>query len=244
MPAAAPTVPANTRLYVIGDIHGRADLLEQLNARIEQDSQTAGKAAIRRIFLGDYVDRGLSSRQVIESLIALKAKEKTPPVFLLGNHEQVMRTLLQQPENEDLMQNWLRFGGRETLLSYGVRAPLAGGKSSDIIAELIARMPPSHIKFLESLTLSATYGDYFFCHAGVRPGVDLKAQNEQDLIWIRYDFLDHKKPFGKVVVHGHTICRQVEFKPNRIDIDTGAYATGCLTALGLEGTKQWLLQTA
>jgi serine/threonine protein phosphatase 1 len=238
-----PRLPEGLRLYAIGDIHGRADLLETLVKKIDEDSKTA-TGEVRKIFLGDYVDRGISSRQVIDFLIALRAREKTPSIFLMGNHEHVMQELLHNPKNDDLMQDWLRFGGRETLMSYGIRpALMTGGHSAALMAELLAAMPASHVEFIESLALKAEYGDYFFCHAGVRPGVDLKAQNAQDLIWIRYDFLHHKEPFGKIIVHGHTICRQVEMKPNRIDIDTGAYATGCLTALGLEGTKKWLLQT-
>jgi serine/threonine protein phosphatase 1 len=241
MPAAAPSLPDNLRLYVIGDIHGRVDLLTPLLEKIDRDAKKS-KAKTRKIFLGDYVDRGLYSRQVIDHLIDLRAKEPEPPVFLLGNHEQVMRELLHGRDG-GLLADWLRFGGRETLLSYGVSSAELAKEPAAVIAALREKIAPSHIDFIEKLETSAVFGDYFFCHAGVRPGIDLAKQAEQDLVWIRYDFLAHAKPFGKMVVHGHTISPQPEFRTNRINIDTGAYATGCLTALGLEGKKQWLLQT-
>jgi serine/threonine protein phosphatase 1 len=231
-----PAIPSGQRLYTIGDIHGRADLLTALLKKIDED---AGETPRRIVFLGDYVDRGLYSKQVIDKLIELKTTEKLTPIYMLGNHEQVMRELLRGRE-DNLLNDWLRFGGKETLMSYGVN-PTAG--ADKVISSLKEKVPPAHVEFLEKLETSATVGDYFFCHAGVRPGVELNAQTEQDLVWIRYDFLAAKEPHGKMIVHGHTISASAEFKPNRINIDTGAYATGCLTALGLEGTKQWLLQT-
>ncbi|HUY67879.1 MAG TPA: metallophosphoesterase family protein [Alphaproteobacteria bacterium] len=242
MPLATPSVPQGLRLYAIGDIHGRVDLLETLMQKVDADRQSAA-GTVQKIFLGDYVDRGLASRQVIDFLLGLRAGEKMPPIFLRGNHEQVMLALLRDPGNDELMEDWLRFGGRETLMSYGVRVPFSGGPAAPLVAALKAAMPPAHAEFLESLALHAEFGDYYFCHAGVRPGVALAAQAEQDLVWIRHDFLGHREPFGKIVVHGHTICREVEFRSNRIGIDTGAYATGCLTGLALEGNKRWLLQT-
>jgi len=241
MPPTAPSVPDNLRLYVIGDIHGRVDLLTQLMEKIDKDARKT-KAKTRKIFLGDYVDRGLHSREVIDFLLALRGRESEPPVFMLGNHEQVMRELLRGRDG-GLLEDWLRFGGRETLLSYGVPAALLTGPLTGVIKSLREKIPPAHVDFLEKLENSVTIGDYFFCHAGVRPGVPLERQTEQDLTWIRTEFLMHTKPFDKMVVHGHTINPQVEFRANRINIDTGAYATGCLTALALEGKKQWLLQT-
>lgn len=240
MPAASHAIPAGLRLYVIGDIHGRDDLLGKLLEKIDKDAR-AHKGPARKIFLGDYVDRGLFSRQVIDRLIALREKEKEPPVFLLGNHEQVMRELLRGRDG-GLLEDWLRFGGRETLMSYGVNASSFGG-GVGVIPALREKIPPAHVDFIERLETSATIGDYFFCHAGVRPGVDLAKQEEQDLIWIRYEFLMHKEPHAKMIVHGHTIAPEPELKPNRINLDTGAYATGRLTSLALEGTKKWLLQT-
>jgi len=240
MPTAPPSIPADLRLYAIGDVHGRDDLLQLLLKKIDDDAR-AHKGPVRKVFLGDYVDRGLYSRQVIDRLIALRDAEKEPPVFLLGNHEQVMRELLRGRDGS-ILEDWLRFGGRETLLSYGVN-PSSSGAGSGIISALRENMPPSHIDFIERLETFTTVGDYFFCHAGVKPGVELDKQTEQDLIWIRYEFLSHKEPHGKIIVHGHTISPEPELRPNRINIDTGAYATGRLTALALEGSKRWLLQT-
>jgi serine/threonine protein phosphatase 1 len=241
MPKTSPALPTGLRVYAIGDLHGRLDLLEQLLEKIAADRK-AYKGESRLIFLGDYIDRGLYSRQVIERLIELPKEEKLPPTFLMGNHEQVIRELLHGGP-EKLLSDWLRFGGRETLLSYGLSTGTLMGDLETILAEFKEKMPRPHIAFLDGLTLYAEFGDYFFCHAGVRPGIDLYAQNAQDLIWIRRDFLEHEKPFAKMIVHGHTISPEVEFTKNRINVDTGAYATGCLTALGLEGTRQWLIQT-
>ena len=241
MPAGSPSLPPDLRLYVIGDIHGCLGLLKKLLEKIKEDSRSA-PGAVRKIFLGDYIDRGLHSRQTIDYLLHWRGKEKEPPVFLLGNHEQVMRILLEDP-NPELLDDWFRFGGRETLLSYGIRPPVPLTDPRAVFAAMTEKIPEEHADFLRNLQRSVTCGDYFFCHAGVRPGIDLNAQNEQDLVWIRHEFLNHPNSFGKVIVHGHTISYKAEFRPNRIGIDTGAYATGCLTALALEGTKQWLVQT-
>ncbi|MDX2028944.1 MAG: metallophosphoesterase family protein [Alphaproteobacteria bacterium] len=242
MTTSSPSLPEGIRLYAVGDVHGRLDLLKQLLAKIDEDAKTA-KGPVKKIFLGDYIDRGLHSCQIIDYLIDWRAKEKEPPIFLMGNHEQVMRQLLRDSD-PGLLGDWFQFGGRETLLSYGLSPAKLTENPTEVLKEMASKVPPAHVDFLENLELSATYGDYFFCHAGVRPGVALESQNEQDLVWIRYEFLNHKDSFGKVVVHGHTITFEAEFCPNRISIDTGAYATGCLTALALEGTKQWLIQTA
>jgi serine/threonine protein phosphatase 1 len=162
----------------------------------------------------------------------------------LGNHEHIMRVLLKE-RVITLLQSWLYFGGRETLLSYGISASLiASGDHEALFDALEDKTPQAHKDFLNALPLSAEFGGYFFCHAGVRPGVELAAQTEQDLVWIRDEFLESQAAHGKMIVHGHSISSEVEFMPNRIGIDTGAYASGCLTALGLEGTKKWLIQTA
>lgn len=235
-----PSLPSGLRLYAIGDIHGRVDLLTQLIRKIETDNQSR-KGKSRLLFLGDYIDRGLFSRQVIELLLQLRKKVKPAPIFLLGNHEQVMREVLRG--DEMLLLSWMHWGGRETLLSYGVTPPANEKEVKAAQANLAAKTPKEHQDFLDLLENSAEYGDYFFCHAGVRPGIGLYDQNEQDLIWIRHEFLKHEGDFGKIVVHGHSISMQPEILANRINIDTGAYATGTLTALGLEGSKQWLIQT-
>jgi serine/threonine protein phosphatase 1 len=238
---ASPSLPSGLRIYAIGDLHGRLDLLEQLLEKLAEDRK-GFKGESRLIFLGDYIDRGLYSRQVIDRLIQLPTEEKYPPTFLMGNHEHVIRELVHGGP-EKLLSDWLRFGGRETLLSYGLSPATLMSDLSSILAEFREKMLRTHIIFLDGLTLYTEFGDYFFCHAGVRPGIDLYAQSTQDLVWIRRDFLEYEKPFAKMIVHGHTISPEVEFAKNRINVDTGAYATGCLTALGLEGTRQWLIQT-
>lgn len=242
MSEVQPTLPNGLRIYAIGDIHGQLDLLKQLLKKIEDDEKSA-KGKAQKIFLGDYIDRGLYSRQIIDFLIEWRHGQKQAPLFLMGNHEQVMRELLHEPDVE-LLRNWFQFGGRETLLSYGLSPAVLNGDPDHILKEMAAKVPQTHLEFLDTLEVTATFGDYFFCHAGVRPGISLESQSEEDLVWIRNEFLNYKGNHGKVVVHGHTITFKAEFQPNRIGIDTGAYATGCLTALGLEGTKQWLIQTA
>lgn len=238
-----PRLPDGMRLYAIGDVHGCLDLLKDLMGRIGRDRQAAGVPA-RLVFLGDYIDRGLSSRQVIEYLLNLHRDlappDWLPPDFLIGNHEQVMRDILNQ-QHPEMMENWLRFGGRSTLQSYGIRPQ---GELHQLVSAFRAKVPPSHANFLENLSSSVAYGDYFFCHAGVRPGCPLETQTENDLVWIRHEFLDYRGPFSKTIVHGHTIFPNVAFATQRIGVDTGAYATGKLSALALEGSKQWVIQTA
>jgi serine/threonine protein phosphatase 1 len=238
-----PTLPDGLRIYAIGDIHGRFDLLKQLLEKITADKKTPG-IVTKKIFLGDYIDRGLQSKQVFECLMSLFELDDEKPVFLLGNHEQVMRQLL-HAYDLNLMNDWLKFGGRETLMSYGIRPSAFSGLGdlAKIMTDFVNKVPDAHNHFLKSLITSVNFGDYFFCHAGARPGIELEAQTENDLVWIRRDFMSYEGKFSKMIVHGHTIRENVEFMPNRINVDTGAYATGCLTALALEGNKQWIIQT-
>ncbi len=241
MPTQPPSLPPGLRLYAIGDIHGCLEQLKRLLEKIDVEAATA-TGPVQKIFLGDYIDRGLYSKQTIDFLMEWREKEKMPPIFLLGNHEKVFEDIIKNSD-QDLLRSWFGFGGRETLMSYGINPALAASDPPALFAAMAEKISALHMKFLNELQVSETFGDYFFCHAGVRPGVDLAKQREHDLIWIRHEFLDHTDSYGKVVVHGHTISYQAEFKPNRIGVDTGAYATGRLTALGLEGTKQWLVQT-
>jgi len=241
MTIAEPTLPAGLRLYAIGDIHGCLDLLRTLVEKIDRDSQNAN-VTVRKIFLGDYIDRGLHSREIIDYLLEWRKHEKESPIFLLGNHEQVMRAILLE-RDKDLLDSWLSFGGRETLMSYGIKPFVLGVDPDKIIKELVAKVPQAHLDFLTNLQPSASFGDYFFCHAGVRPGIELDKQREDDMVWIRQEFLGYSGSFGKTVVHGHSIRLKAEFKSNRIGIDTGAYATGRLTSLALEGTRKWIIQT-
>jgi serine/threonine protein phosphatase 1 len=224
------TIPnENTRLYVIGDIHGRLDLLDRAIAAIEQDVEELGSDALT-VTLGDYIDRGPKSRGVLDRL--LTNPFPTPHVALKGNHEVLLESFLVDPA---VGQHWRRLGGLETLHSYGVSVSgLMVGKNYDEAAnQLRAGMPAEHLKFLQSLKTSHSHGKYFLCHAGVRPGVPLERQSDEDLLWIRDEFLSSKMNFGKIVVHGHTPAEATEVLPNRINIDTGAFATGQLTCVVL-----------
>eukprot|EP00439_Symbiodinium_sp_Y106_P088261 s1_g797.t1 len=234
-------VPDGMRIYAIGDIHGRDDLLEILLEKIVGDAASKEAARNCLIYLGDYVDRGLESCQVLDRLIA------GPPagfeaVYLKGNHEEA---LLQFLADAQFAKTWKYYGGLETLHSYGVTEltlsddPLVFERARE---RFEAVLPDAHRKFLEKLQTSEVFGDYFFAHAGVRPGIALERQSEQDLLWIRDDFLSSNANFGKIVVHGHTPREQVEFKSNRIGVDTGAYMTNVLTALVLEGSDREMLQ--
>jgi serine/threonine protein phosphatase 1 len=236
-----PALKAGLRIYAVGDIHGRIDLLNELLARIDAD--IALRPTTERplyVFLGDYIDRGSSSRETIDRLIEHGAMNES--VFLRGNHELVAIRCLR---DRALFDQWMRLGGMETLISYGVSpAFLASGRR---IAELQAAfhkaLPPSHFGFFRDLQNSFTSGDFFFAHAGVRPNVELSRQRESDLLWIREDFLSSNEDFGKIIVHGHTPTREVEVGPNRINIDTGAYASGRLTCLAIEDSSLSVIDT-
>ena len=225
------------RLYVIGDIHGRLDLLDRVIDAVRRDVDERGPNAIT-VTLGDYVDRGPDSRGVIERLAANPFS--MPYVALKGNHEELLETFLAEPASGS---HWRVLGGLETLHSYGVPiASLRLGKNYDqASAQLQRALPASHREFLKTLKYSYTHGDYFLCHAGVRPGVPLDRQNHEDLIWIRDEFLTSTADFGKIVVHGHTPVPEPEVLPNRINLDTGAFATGNLTCVVLgEGGPRFL----
>jgi serine/threonine protein phosphatase 1 len=236
---AKPSVPAGSRIYAVGDIHGRADLLGALLARIDADLQRRPIARPIQVFLGDYIDRGPQSRQVLDLLIARRRRQKTI-VFLKGNHELCASQVLSDPA---VLPELRQMGGITTLLSYGVTlSSRAEPKAENEVAMAFRQaMPDSHRRFIEGLGLSFTCGDFFFAHAGVRPGIPLRKQSQQDLLWIREDFLLHEEDFGKVVVHGHTPAKEPDIRPNRINIDTGAYATGRLTCLVLEGDRMSFL---
>lgn len=221
-----------TRIYAIGDIHGRSDLLEPLLARIEEHISLSPSARPIIVFLGDYVDRGPSSRQVIDRLVQLT--ESREAVFLKGNHEEYLLKFL---ENSSFLSSWLRLGGLDTLRSYGL-APTnhRGVLGQELLAMSLIQVlnDSGHLDFLRSLRPSFACGDYFFAHAGVRPGVPLDQQKEKDLLEIRGEFLRYQSDFGKIVVHGHTAVLKPEVHSNRINVDTGAYATGKLTCLVID----------
>lgn len=226
------------RLYAVGDIHGCLPQLEQLLELIARDSHGA-RGRNHVVFVGDYIDRGPDSKGVIDRLLAPMRGFTT--TWLLGNHDQTLLDFLGDPS---LYREWKNFGAAETLVSYGVSPPRFDDDAAFAVArdQLRQCMPDEHIAFLRRLEEWAVFGDYFFVHAGIRPGIPLDQQDKQDLMWIRGEFLDSQSDFGKVIVHGHTPVDQPESKPNRIGIDTGAYATGRLTAVVLEGTERRFLQ--
>jgi Calcineurin-like phosphoesterase len=228
------------RVYVIGDIHGRADLLDRMAEQIDLDLKQKPAAESLTVTLGDYVDRGPNSRGVLDRLVGNPFPN--PFLALKGNHEVLFETFLHDPS---VASQWRRLGGLETLHSYGIPvAPLMVGKGFDQASKALERaIPAEHLEFLGSLRHSLSVGTYFLCHAGVRPGIPLERQSADDLLWIRHEFLDSDMNFGKVVVHGHTPTEAPEVLPNRINIDTGAFATGRLTCLVIDGTELRFLST-
>ena len=233
---SSPTV----RLYVVGDIHGRADLLDRMILAISGDLQTHPVKNCLTVTVGDYVDRGPDSRGVVDRLI--NNPFPTDFVALKGNHEEIFMNFLDDPS---VGEQWRQFGGVETLHSYGVEVrPLMVDRNYRKVADALAlAVPRTHLDFLGSLRLSLTVGRYFLCHAGVRPGIPLEDQKAQDLLWIRQPFLESGADFGKVVVHGHTPVDQPEIRPNRINIDTGACVTGRLTCAALDEERIRFLST-
>jgi serine/threonine protein phosphatase 1 len=244
-PAKPPvaSVPHGTRVYAIGDIHGRLDLLRDLHEQIRDHAREYPVARDVLVHIGDYIDRGYQSRQTLDYLLdsPLPGFET---VHLLGNHE---RTLLEFLDDISVGPGWLRYGGRETLFSYGIDwdRDLAGGEECllRIQSELRNKLPERHRRFLSGLPLTHEEGDYLFVHAGIRPGVPLHRQAAEDLLWIRDEFLASTADHGKIVVHGHSISEIPELRSNRVGIDTGAFATGRLTCLVLEGNEQSFFST-
>jgi len=236
----SPNPDAATRCYVIGDIHGRLDLLDNMIELIARDVEHGNAGRCLTVTLGDYVDRGLNSRGVLDRLASNPFR--TPYVALKGNHELMLEQFLEDPSTAE---NWRRFGGLETLYSFGIPVDeVKIGKGFERASEMLrAVIPREHLDFLSSLKTSLNLEKFFLCHAGVRPGVALDCQNVEDLLWIRTDFLDSQADFGKTIVHGHTPCEWPEDLPNRINIDTGAYITGRLTSVVLDGESYRFLFT-
>jgi serine/threonine protein phosphatase 1 len=229
-----PSLPDGVRVYAFGDIHGRADLLADMFTVIDADILRNPPDRAIEIFLGDYIDRGPDSRLTLDMLIERSGTRET--VFLKGNHEASMLNVLRNP---DKLQDWRQFGGLQTLMSYGLQPTLVpdAAEQSKLVDDLLTAMPSRHLAFLENLYNSYSLGDFFFVHAGVRPGVPLDEQEESDLLWIRDGFLESAENFGKYIVHGHTPVEKPDVRANRINIDTGAYATGNLTLLTIQGTR-------
>ena len=239
---AEPVGAKGYRAYVVGDVHGRLDLLKDLLAKIHTELDRHPPAKCLLVFVGDLIDRGPNSAQVIERLRTYN-RRGVQTVFLLGNHEEVLLRILRG--EAELITKWRWFGGSECLQSYGVNPDVVAGSSDEeALAIVRAAIPRSHVEFIESFVDSCRFGDYLFVHAGIRPGIEFEQQTQSDLRWIREPFLKDNSEHGFVVVHGHTISNSVEQRPNRIGIDTGAYRTGVLTALAIEGSDRWLLDTS
>ena len=235
--------PADTIIWAVGDVHGRLDLLNPLVEAIVEDlsRSTAGRKIV--VFLGDYIDRGPDSCGVLNRLSWLQDQPGIESHFLRGNHEDRMEAFLEDPE---VGPGWCEYGGREALRSYGVTPPAMKGDMEGWTAASLAlneALPDRQRLFLNRQEPSFSAGDYFFAHAGAKPGLPLTEQSPDDLMWIRQGFLDHPDAFEQVVVHGHTPGETIHADARRIGIDTGAYATGVLSGIRLEGTAREVVQT-
>jgi serine/threonine protein phosphatase 1 len=229
--SVAASAPADTRIYVVGDIHGRADLLSEITDRIDDDVRRRPIAQTAEIYLGDYIDRGPHSRTVVDLLAVRLVAHHA--VCLRGNHEAVMERFLQ---NSTVLPYWQQLGGMQTLASYGIK--LRGGTetAADVRRRFVDAFPRAHQLFMQCLRDLFVCGDFLFVHAGIRPGVPLEYQDPNDLIWIRDEFLDSAQDHGRFIVHGHTPVPYPDIRHNRINIDTGAWRTGTLTCVAIEGS--------
>jgi serine/threonine protein phosphatase 1 len=238
--AKLPAVPVGQRVYALGDIHGRADLFAALRDAVERDDAARTTAETKVVLLGDLIDRGPDSALVL--LLAQKWQRQRAVRILCGNHEDM---LLDSLGNLETLRAFLRYGGRETLLSFGMDVDTYSGSTyEELQTQMGSRIPRSVIDFIRTFEEQVLIGDYLFVHAGIRPGIPNDSQQRSDLLWIREPFLSYGRDLGAVVVHGHTIFEQADIKDNRIGIDTGAYLTGNLTAIGLEGTQRWLIEAS
>ncbi|MCC6478626.1 metallophosphoesterase [Sphingorhabdus sp.] len=241
-PLDTARVPDGVRVYAIGDIHGRNDLLTALLAQIDADDRARGTADTRIVLLGDLVDRGPDSAGVIDTAMAMRGQGRTVH-YLMGNHEEVFLKACRERDTKTL-RFFLKIGGDATLQSY----PITRSEYIELDLEALASrletlVPEAHLTFLESFEDTLVLGDYAFVHAGIRPGVPLSEQRKSDLRWIRDEFVGQRGDLEKVIVYGHTIYDEIDERGSRIGIDTGAYASGRLTAIGLEGSERWYLQT-
>lgn len=234
-----PAIPPGERVYAVGDIHGQRDLFDVLIAAIEADDGSREPAMTTIVLLGDLVDRGPDSAGVIAAARALAARRKLR--ILCGNHEEMF---LRCFEDTGILRAFLRYGGHETILSYPLDTAKWNAATLEEAQEMLPQFVPARdLEFIRSFEDRIVIGDYCFVHAGIAPGTALAEQSLEDLRWIREPFLSHSGDYGFVVVHGHTITDAPVIRSNRIGIDTGAYASGRLTALALEGEARWLLST-
>jgi serine/threonine protein phosphatase 1 len=234
-------VPEGSRIYAVGDIHGCVDLLRKLQAMILNDAAAYDGERKVVIYLGDYIDRGVDSRAVIDRLIdePLSGFES---IFLKGNHEETLLRFLDDPQ---IASSWMAYGGDAALYSYGIRPPDCTKPDELLIAQrsFAEALPVSHLRFLQAARVLHIEGDYAFVHAGLRENVAIEHQSVDDMLWIRDEFLQSRADFGKIVVHGHSIAESPVVQCNKIGIDTGAFATGRLTCLVLEGDQRRFLAT-
>lgn len=229
-------------MYAVGDIHGRADLLTKLHEMIGADIRAKRPDRAVIVYVGDYIDRGESSRDVLDLLLTAPVGG-AEAVYLRGNHEEFMLTFLEDSSVGDM---WLKNGGDATLYSYGVGAPPVADREERhrmMRDDLQTKLPREHLQFLRTLQLYHVEGEYAFVHAGIKPGVPLEDQVDRDVLWIRGGFLDDQSDHGKCIVHGHTITDDIEVRTNRIGIDTGAYFSGKLSCVVLDGETCAVLQT-
>ena len=233
-----PAVPEGTRYYVIGDIHGRLDLFNALIEAIEADDAQAPAAETHVILLGDLVDRGPDSAGVIEATRLWQSRRSVR--VLAGNHEEMFLSAFEKP---DILRHFLKHGGRETILSYGIDRKTFSSMTIEELFEAIKTLvPKADLDYVAAFEECIAAGDYLFVHAGIDPDLPISEQKRKDMLWIRDRFLNHQGPLEKVVVHGHTIFDEVMDCGNRIGIDTGAFRSGVLTALVLEGEQRRTLQ--
>ena len=225
------SAPADTRIYAVGDIHGRADLLSEITARIDDDIRRRPIAHTVEVYLGDYIDRGPHSRTVIDLLAVRLVANRA--VCLRGNHEAVMEGFLQDPA---ILQYWEPLGGMQTLASYGIELHGDTETALDLQRRFLAAFPRAHELFMQCLRNRFSCGDFLFAHAGIRPGIPIEQQDVNDLIWIRDEFLESTLNHERFIVHGHTPVPHPDIRHNRINIDTGAWRTGILTCIAIEGS--------
>ncbi|MPS69974.1 metallophosphoesterase [Novosphingobium aerophilum] len=233
-----PHIPPGQRAYAVGDIHGRLDLFEQLIDAIERDNAGRDSSQSIVVLLGDLIDRGPASAGVIARARQWASKRRVE--FIQGNHEEM---LLVAARKLDAFRSFLKFGGRETILSYGLDpAFVMEAELEDLQRAMIEVIPQDDFDFIDSFQKMVRLGDYLFVHAGIRPDTPLEHQLGHDCRWIREPFLSHNGEFGAFIVHGHTITEEPEMRANRVGIDTGAYVHGRLTAIGLQGSERWFIQ--
>ena len=226
-----PILPSGTRVYVVGDIHGQLENLQNVLGKIKADIRSRPIQDISTVFVGDYIDRGLASQAVIDTII--NESEIGSKITLKGNHEELMLAALGDAEN---MKDWCAVGGIQTAFSYGVDVQdLMVGRGYEAAQKsLVSAVPSGHLDWLRGLLSRYEIGDFFFCHAGIDPDRPIGAQVEADLLWIRRKFTNDERTYSKIIVHGHSPVEQVDVRHNRVNVDTGAFFTGNLACVALE----------